>query len=240
MLYRFLEDLISDVRNRSDLGDSQFRTDDQITRYLNECNRQLTARLILLYGQDWLHKTDTITTANGTVYYPLPEDCFIVKFFRVTIDGYRIDIPRANNDELDVETTSVGWSAGTSFAQNVRHRIQGPVVRFIPTPTGVYTVTVHYVPTAIAWRTSEGEDPDYLNDTEIDDMSDDDTDYIASRWGFEEWVILKAAIKIKRDQEEDTTSLDMEIAELWADIQAIASHRVTGAPEKIRSSYDIP
>lgn len=239
MLYRFLEDLISDVRNRSDLGDSQFRTDAQITRYLNECNRQLTARLILLYGQDWLHKTDTITTVNGTSLYDLPSDCFVVKFFRVTVDGYRVDIPRAVNDDIDTETTAIGWSAGTSLAKNIRHRVQGRKVRFYPTPTAVYTVTVHYVPTAIAWN-MDGGTPDPDADTEIDNLATDDEDYIEGRWGFEEWVILKAAIKIKRDQEEDTTSLDTEIAELWADIQAIASHRVTGAPEKIRSSYDIP
>jgi len=235
MLNRTLVNMTQDVRNRSGLGDSQFRTNLQIARYLNEANRQLTSRLIALYGQDWRHKNDTISTKAGEALYDMPADCFVAKFFRVTLDGYRIDIPRAGNDDIDTEVSAEGWSAGSTDSTNVRHRMQGRQVRFTPTPIAVHTVTVHYVPTAVAWEEGYGS----ADDAEIDEMSAD-TDYIDSRFGWEEWVVIKAAIKVKTDQEEDITALKNELDELWQDIENTAGNRVTGSPEKIRSSYEMP
>lgn len=222
MIVRTDAQLISEVRDRSDLGNSQFRTDTQIRRYINEANRQLTSKLLAIHGADYLTTSDTINTVAGTALYDLPDDCFKAKFFRVTINGNRINIPRATTDDLDMDSQSAGWS---SPLIRPMHRIQGIQVRFVPTPQAVHTVTVHYIHTAIAL---EGED-----DSVIDELADS-ADYLNSYWNFEEWIVLKAAIKIKHDQEEDSSQLYSELNELWSDIEKIADDRTDTEPERIR------
>lgn len=225
MITRTDAQLISEVRDRSDLGDSTFRTDAQIRRYINEANRQLTAKLLAIHGADYLTTSDTIAVSAGTALYNLPTDCFKAKFFRVTINGVRRNIPRATTDDIDVDNDSVGWE---TYSSEPRHRVMGDQVRFIPTPQASYTVTVHYIHTATAF---EGAD-----DSQIEDLLDN-ADYLQGYWNFEEWIILKAAIKVKHDQEEDSSQLYMELNEIWNDIQAIASDRTDSEPEKIRDAY---
>jgi len=224
MITRTDAQLISEVRDRSDLGNSPFRTDTQIRRYINEANRQLTSKLLAIHSADYLTTSDTINTVAGTALYKLPDDCFKAKFFRVTINGNRINIPRATTDEIDMES-DVGWD---TYSGTPKHRIQGIQVRFVPTPQSVHTVTVHYVHTAIAF--------DGVDDSAIDELADN-ADYLNSYWNFEEWIVLKAAIKIKHDQEEDSSQLYAELNELWADIEKIADDRTDTEPERIRDAY---
>lgn len=223
MITRTDAQLISEVRDRSDLGNSQFRTDAQIRRYLNEANRQLTAKLLALHGADYLYATDTIATVDGTALYDLPDDCFKAKFFRVTINGNRVDIPRATTDEIDLDNESAGWAG---VLTRPKHRIQGDQVRFVPTPRAVHTVTVHYIHTAIAFDGAVGN-------AAIEELSDS-ADFLQGYWGFEEWVVLKAAIKVKHDQEEDSSQLLFELGELWKDIEKIADDRTDTEPEQVR------
>lgn len=225
MLTRTLADLTSDVRDRSDLGDSQFRTDTQIKRYLNSSNRQMTAKLIALYGSDYLAANDTINTVSGTAYYNLPSDCFAPKFFRITLDGHRMRIPRATVDDIDVDDDTLSWG---KFGVIPQHRVMKDQVLFTPTPNAVHVITVHYISTAIAF---EGGD-----DSRIEEMVNTD-DYIQGYWNYEEWVVLNAAIKVKNDQEEDPTSLMIEQRAIWDDIVQIAGDRTTTEPEKIRDAY---
>ena len=225
MITRTAAEMTSEVRDRSDLGDSQFRTDAQIMRYLNEANRQLTAKLIRAFGSDYFEKTGTINTVADTASYDLPSDCYHVKFFRLaTSAGRKINIPRANTDDLDIGDAN-DWGSLDVFPS---HRILQNKVMFIPTPQSVHVVTVHYLSTAIAF--------DGADDSAIAEMSDS-SDYINAYWGYEEWVILKAAEKIKHDQEENASDLTLERAEIWRDIEAIAADRITSEPLRIRDGY---
>lgn len=228
MITRTDAELISEVRDRSDLGDSQFRSDAQIRRYLNECNRQLTSKLLAMHGADFLSTSDTISTVAGTALYDLPTDCFKAKYFRVTIGGTRMQIGRATTDEIDIDTDDAGWDI---YGSVPKHRVIGNRVRFIPTPQAVHVVTVHYYHTSIAF--------DGVDDSAIEELADN-ADYLNSYWNFEEWVVIKAAIKIKHDQEEDTSQLYAELNELWQDISAIAYDRTDTEPEKIRDVYGLP
>ena len=224
MLTRTDAQLISEVRDRSDLGDSAFRNDAQIRRYVNEANRQITSKLLAIHGADYLTTSDTINTVAGTALYDLPSDCFKAKFFRVTVNGVRFNIPRATTDDIDMDNQSAGWS---SPLVRPMHRIQGIQVRFVPTPQAVHTVTVHYIHTAIAF--------DGADDSAIDELADN-LDYLNSYWNFEEWIVLKAAIKVKHDQEEDSSQLYAELNELWSDIEKIADDRTDTEPERVRDT----
>lgn len=225
MITRTLAELTSDVRDRSDLGDSQFRTDTQIKRYLNTSNRQLTGKLLALYGADYLDTKDTIATVAGTTYYDLPSDCFTPKFFRITLDGIRINIPRATVDDIDIDDDTHSWGIRGIIP---KHRVSKDQVLFTPTPNAVHTITVHYVTEAIAF---EGGD-----DSRIEEMVNSD-DYIQGYWNYDEWVVLNASIKVKDDQEEDPSLLIIEQEKIWKDIEAIAKNRTTTEPDRIRDAY---
>lgn len=230
MITRTLAELIADVRVQSDLRDSQFCTDLQITRFINEENRRLTGKLIQIYDQDWLHKVFTITTEAGKSNYALPSDCFTPKWFRMAVQSTIRQIPRAQNEMVGMED-----GTGTDFAEDPYYRIQGAEVRFVPTPTTIVTVTIEYIPTAIAYAPAEGEG----SDAAVDDLTDDD-DYIDCRWGWEQYVVKRVAKRIKDMQEEDSSALAMEIADLGNDIKELASNRVTNSPVLMKSAYDLP
>ena len=67
----------------------------------------------------------------------------------------------------------VGWSFGA--VQSVWYQIQGTNINFLPTPTAGYNVTVNYVPTA--------------------PVLSNPSDYINSINGWEEYIVLDAAIR---------------------------------------------
>lgn len=223
--YRTALELVTDVRDRADLISSTFRTDEQILRYINESIYSLTGRLLAKYGQDYLHDDDTINTVAGTANYDLPDNCFQVKFFRVTLNNNaRVNIPRATTDYLDVDTEDNGWNF---LGTRPHHRIQGNKVRFEPTPQAVHAVKVYYYPTLPC--EDDGGDP-------IAELTDED-DKFNGHWGWEQWVVLDAAIKLKNLQEESTTDLIKEKAERWAEIEELADNRITSEPESIRDMY---
>lgn len=226
--------MIADVRNRSGLEANPFRTDADITRYINESGYDFYGRV----GVDnphamHLYKEDTISVVDGTSLYDVPADCYRVYAFRVTIDGYRIDIPSADWDDIDIETDDDGWGY---FGNRPLHRMMGwragarvPQVKFIPTPTQSYTVTVHYIPQLI------------FVDTDIPgriaELSAGATHAMESEWGFERYLVLDASIKVRRDQEEDVRDLLQEREELYDRINREMASRVVTKPPRIRDVF---
>jgi hypothetical protein len=228
MIERTDANLIADVRLRSDLDTSLFRTDAQIRRYLNEANRQLTAKVVSFFGEGYLAKISTINTAAGTPTSAPPADCYMIRFMRVTLENDdRVNIGRTVTDDIDTDVDALGWSI---LGSRPTYRWEDQVIRWHPTPQAVHTVTVHYVRTYVAYNSGG---------TPILELSTG-TDKINAYWGGDEWIVLSAAIKIKNDQEEDIRGLLAERDQLWNDISAMLSQRDEANPPKVRSSYGDP
>jgi hypothetical protein len=104
-----------------------------------------------------------------------------------------------------------------------------PQVKFIPTPTQSYTVTIHYIPQLIFYDTSGG--------TRIAELSNNATHVMESEWGFERYVVLDASIKVRRDQEEDVRDLLQEREELYDRINREMSSRVVTKPPRVRDIF---
>ncbi len=223
---RTTTELIADVRLRAD--DEDFRTDAEIKRYLNQSIYKLYGKLIAMADEDHLVKSDTISVTAGTSIYDLPSDCHPsgLKFFRVTLSSdRRMRIEKATTDEIDVETRNYGWDY---YQCQPKFRMYGQKqVRFIPEPQAAYTVTVEYVPQLTCFNTGG---------TAIKELSAD-TDYFDGQFGWEEWIVLDSAIKIRNDQEEDVRALQLERAEAWDIIETQAASRVQSEPSKIRDVY---
>jgi hypothetical protein len=116
---RSLSNLIADVRNRSGLEANTFRSDADITRYLNESGYKLSGLIMAHFPNTlYLYKSGTISAVSGTAEYDLPSDCFQPYAFRVTIDGYRMDIPYADIDDFDKEVPRVIQLRATIFRKH--------------------------------------------------------------------------------------------------------------------------
>ena len=97
--------------------------------------------------------------------------------------------------------------------------IQNPLngkdcIQFIPgTPNGVSRYRVWYYP-----------NPKVLTA---------DTDTIDGRSGWEEWVVVDAAMKLLAKEESDTSQLEREAQRVWARIMAVAENRDAGQSKRI-------
>ena len=208
-----LADLITEVRRRADIENiSQRFTDAEVKSYINASIAHLYS---LLSRQDstFYEKTTTFTTTNGTAAYDLSTlvpDFWVLNGVNISVST---NITFRAKKYMPAEgpwLTSIGvWGYGYP----VNYRLFGNSITFAPRPTGTYTVTLEYTPI-----------PQTLNEG----------DYFDGVVGFEEYVILDAAIKIKRKNNVSAVELmaDLDKTEKW--LESLASPRDLAEPERIQ------
>lgn len=97
----------------------------------------------------------------------------------------------------------------------------------MPTPTAVHAVTADYVPVAV-FKNSGG--------TAISEFSAT-TDTFDGVFGWEDWVVLHTAIKLKTDTGKDTAALAAELQAREASLVLAAQERAAEEPNKIRDTW---
>ena len=178
---RTLTNLIADVRLRAD---NQALTDSDITEFINQSIADLRDQLAIKFGDEYFETETTLTTTSGVATVALPSDFYIETGIFWINGSDKLRIMKATNVDAEEYITGAGW---TSFF-DVRYRIQAANVKFYPTPLGVHSVTFKYIPSAV--RLTMGSDTfDGYN-------------------GFEEWVVLDAAMKcLEREGNDEDLSL---------------------------------
>jgi hypothetical protein len=217
--------LEDEVRLRADLV-GNFRTTTNIRRYLTQSCRALCRRLAQEFGEDWFDGDTTITTTPGQQHSELSgvlAAAWKIKSVAVTLGDTRWVLPRATVEDVERYALGKGWSAGTP----PMYRIAGNRILWSPTPTAAHQVTVRYSSVNV-FRNAAGIPIPALNS---------DSDYFPGRFGWEEWAVLDAAIKVKHDQEQDTTALQIEKESVERDIVEDARTRVPLTPMHVRDSY---
>lgn len=192
---RLHSELISDVRLRSDMVNSTFVTDPEITGYLNEGIAALHRMLVQAFGDEYFEKEASPTTSIGVATVALPAD-----FLRVTglwweigtDQPYRLEKYTPADARIAFVTT--GWALGSP----VKYRVQAGNFRFVPTPQGVHQLRLHYIPPAVRLSAPgdvfEGYD------------------------GFEDYPIWHAVMKCKGKQESDVSLAVTQMQLLEKDI----------------------
>ena len=207
---RTLTNLIADVRLRAD---NQALTDAQITEFINQSIADLKDQLANAFGSEYFETETTLTTTSGAATVALPADfLYLTGLFWINgSDKYRII--KATNVDAEEYITGAGW---TSF-YDVRYRVQAANLRFYPTPLGVHSVTLKYIPTSV--RLAMGSDTfDGYN-------------------GWEEWAILDAGIKclMAEGNDEDAAMLREAKARIEKRIEVMAA-RDHQEPAKIQDT----
>jgi hypothetical protein len=171
-----LASLIQSVRQRSNLeGATAFIPDTEIIDYVN---KGLSKWYDLVVGSTWggqYYRTAwPITTASGVASYGLPQNMKAVISVDVLLSG-GIQCNAYAYQEEQRNWFKLAQLFGWTYNQPVYYQLQGANIVFAPVPQGAFAATVNYVPVA----------PILSNSTDTLDSID----------GWEEFIILDAAIK---------------------------------------------
>jgi hypothetical protein len=160
----------------------------------------------------------SFNTTNGRQTYQLPADFLSLLSVDVFITGGSPVISAtAYQEEQRNAFRNYPVMFGWGSSRPVHYQLQGGSISFIPVPQGAYRVTLNYVPTA-----PQLSDPD---------------DFIDSINGWEEFIVLDAAIKClgKSGQNEDIPRLEGRLERQRERIRAMAPRRDQYAAEVVHA-----
>jgi hypothetical protein len=150
VLPRFLTEMIADVRTLADIvNQTAAITDAAITEWLNKGLFEVHVAFVAAGGDKMFRTSLPITTIAGTASYNLPFTMLELTAVEMTINGNdRVMLhPFETYDRPYLLSASPGWSG-----QPTHYRVQGKnsyitqgTIEFLPTPTGVYTITLWYI-----------------------------------------------------------------------------------------------
>lgn len=210
-----LTQLITAVRQRSDMVNSQFVTDSELTDYINRSYAELYDLIVQKYGDNYYVQTPYSFTTDGTSFqYALPSD-----FYKLL----GVDLGLSNTTDSFVSVAKFEFGDRNRYAvpnfqsfygvTNLRYRINGNNIWFTPTPSQGQTIRIWYVP-KITYLVAGGDTLDGIS-------------------GWEEYVIIDAAIKAMQKEESDCSVLIGQKMGIIQRIEAAAENRDAGKPPKV-------
>lgn len=215
------------MRERCDMVNSEFISSEEAQRYLEAAWQEFYG-IAVAEIEDSLIATDAILTVAGTQAYGLPSQMRKLKGIRLYNEYFLAPVAFREIETFDYQQNRgkprAYWRfnnyPATEFASETADLIQ-----VLPTPDAVYTLAVYYVPSVS------------LEDISSLAATGKAFAYLA---GWDEYVVLTAAIKAKDKEESDTSVLFMERAQLlenmrksWTPIDQSEPPRVV----QMRSPY---
>lgn len=218
-------------KQRADRVHSQFVTDEEWNRNINQSYFELYDILVQKYGNEYFVAPIARFTTTGDRFYPLPDGVITFQdadnvnfvprpFYKLlgidlilgsTANGAitlsKFEFISRNRYVYPQITTNLLGIAG------MRYRTMGNNLEFIPTPQGGQIIGIWYIPRMV----------ELLKDTDIADGVS----------GWTEYIIVDAAIKALQKEESDVSVLMAQKQALIDRIEAAAENRDAGEPEKI-------
>jgi hypothetical protein len=228
---RTLAELRTDVEERADLPPSTSATFIKVAtmnRWINQSIRRFMQLVMQAYGDHYFVSGEIgqlLPIQAGVDTYSLPADFISLLYVRLQIsDSQIVPLERMDMDRvLVVSQGGAGWSG-----IRPTYRLLGNSIQFHPIPSSEHLVLLGYVGTRIV-KSSTG--------TTKSDMTVD-TDTLDGVNGWEEWVVLDAAIKCMKKEESDPSLLMVEQKEIEQEIVSHAQQRDQGTPARVRNTYD--
>ncbi len=221
-----LADLRAAVRQRADMEKSQFVSDPELNSYINQSYFELYDLLVTLYEDYYVASPIVFATDGVTTQYPLPDGVlYNAAPALYKLMGVDLGLNQASNAWVTlrkfdfIERNRYVYPQLTSTylgVFNLRYRIIGNTLMFIPTPSAGQYVRMWYVP-----RLST-----LVNDS-------DTADGIS---GWTEYVICDAAIKCLQKEESDISIVAAQKMGLIKRIEDSAMNRDVGQPDTISDS----
>ncbi len=194
------------------MENSTLVSDLELNDYINESITEWRDLIIEHQGPEIFLTSATVTTASGTVSYALPATFYELIKVVVNLGGPdKTQLEPYGIDDHDIATSGSGWSWSSSVP---RYRIIGDLIYFAPIPNAVRTVTLWFVPT-FARLSADADTLDGFN-------------------GWEEWVVLDAAIKCLNKEESDASYFIAQREKVEQRIARHAARRDASGPTKMR------
>ena len=196
------------VRQRSNMEDSEFVSDSELTRYINQSLSELYDLVVGSYEDYYLDTlTFTYTSDDG---YALPQ----VDFYKLRLVEFQ-----SGSDWLTIHRYQLPNKNRRALAMNIygesrQYRISGDKIVMLPlgAATGVYRIT--FVPLFEALAV------------------DADTTSMSFA-GWDEYVVVDAAIKCLQKEESDVSILMAQKMMLKQRIESMSANRDANEPESI-------
>lgn len=207
-----LSELRTRVRERADMVDSDFVTDSELNTYIQQSYRKLY-NLIVTTFSDWYVEDPVEFTISSGNEYTLPATFYKLIAVDFKLNGSWIEVKRYTMTERNRRTSG----AFRVFHPTIMYRLMNNKLRFIPTDnaTGTYrywAVNKPNVPTA-------------------------DSDTIEGENGWDEFVVLDAAIKCLNKEESDVSLLVLEQQQVKEDILINANSYDEGGSERVEDVH---
>lgn len=133
--------LIADVRQRTNMENSEFVSDDEITEYLNQERTEMDALIAMAEGHPHLRGSQSITVTSGTSTYAVASDFWREQRVVALIDGIYRDLqPFMEGERADLLNTQYFTA---QFNTGPRYRIQAENLEILPA-TRSFTATLYY------------------------------------------------------------------------------------------------
>jgi len=195
-----LLDLRNACKDRADMQNSNFITDDEWNRYINSAAKELY-EILILKGLQYTTTTDTISLNGTDDTYDLPSN-----FFKLVGVDHNINNETYPMEEYTFQNRNLYNQQNTQ--RYLRYRLVGEdMIRFNPKPSA-QEITIWYDPVLATLS--------------------DDTDTLNGVNGWEEYVIVRSALWAKVKEESETGDLKQDIAFLRDRIETAAENRDLG------------
>lgn len=211
-----LAELRTRARQRADMEESQFVSDSELNGYINNSIAELHDILVQSYNTDYYISSYEFTTTVGQDAYDLPEDFYKLRGVDAALNGTDSFTLRPFNFNERNRFKNFGVWNILGIA-NIRYRILGNQLKFTPVPDGTTEVTLWYVPVA----------------TELVA----DTDELKDFNGYNEYIVIDAAIKMAQKEESDVSVLAAQKAAIIDRLNAAAQNRDIGSSESVSDIY---
>lgn len=221
MRTRTLAELRAEVRQRADVEGDPHVSDAEITRLINQSAALVFHnRLALIAPKHWPRLDVTLTTVANqkTLTPPIP-------FYKILHLWWE----RSSTDKQPLHAIELGdvWRIDAERGWQAEQPVYyiagdalGNSITFYPTPKAIHTIKGFYVPPYVDLSL----DGDTLNGIS----------------GWEEVVVVDAAIKILRKQDRDARPLMADKAELLKDLEASLNTQHAGEPGYVRDVEGTP
>lgn len=200
-------------QQRADMENSSFVGPSEWNQNINNSWFELYDLLISAYGSEYYEKDppQTINVVSGTSKYALASDHYktfgldyvVSSTEKYPLNRYRMRDRNKKNSALYMNR---------AFIPDVEYRLRGSNIIIIPTPTTTCTLEHLYAPVATS-MSADGDTIDGVN-------------------GWEEYIIVDAAIKALLKEESDVSVLMARKSELKRRLEEMAADRDIGEAQQ--------
>ena len=210
--------LMTQVRQRADMENSVFVSDTEIRVWLNAALAELHDIMILCF-EDYYVNTTTYSLP-GTNPGTLPADFYKALGVDFETGGVTYSVKRYSFAERNMYNSNAGIVNGNIAA--LRYNVRDDKIHFIPETPPSGTVTLHYIPECQQFRTGGEDDAANINSKNK-----------SVAIGYQEYLVVSAAIKCLMKEESDVRMLLAEKANIQKRIENAAPRKDAGQSHKI-------